>query len=49
MRARCAPGGEPPMNDALPLKFDPSGLVALNAIIAFMVLGSTCGWTRCAA
>ena len=25
------------MNDALPLKFDPSGLVLLNAIIAFMV------------
>jgi BASS family bile acid:Na+ symporter len=29
------------MNDALPLRFDPSGLVALNAIIAFMVFGAS--------
>jgi len=27
------------MNDALPLKFDPSGLVLLNAIIALMMFG----------
>ncbi|MCC7001222.1 MAG: bile acid:sodium symporter family protein [Gemmatimonadaceae bacterium] len=27
------------MNDALPLAFDPSGLVVLNAIIAFMMFG----------
>lgn len=29
------------MNDALPLKFDPSGLVALNAIVALMVFGAS--------
>ncbi|MBX7119012.1 MAG: bile acid:sodium symporter family protein [Gemmatimonadaceae bacterium] len=29
------------MNDALPLRFDPSGLIALNAIIALMVLGAS--------
>ena len=29
------------MDDALPLKFDPSGLVALNAIVALMVLGAS--------
>jgi bile acid:Na+ symporter, BASS family len=29
------------MNDALPLRFDPSGLVVLNAIIAFMVFGAS--------
>ena len=29
------------MNDALPLKFDPSGLVVLNAVIAVMILGAS--------
>jgi BASS family bile acid:Na+ symporter len=29
------------MNDAIPLNFDPAGLVALNAIIALMVLGAS--------
>ncbi len=29
------------MNDALPLRFDPSGLVALNAIIALMILAAS--------
>lgn len=29
------------MDDALPLKFDPSGLVALNAIVALMVFGAS--------
>lgn len=29
------------MNDALPLKFDPSGLVVLNAIVALMVFGAS--------
>ncbi len=29
------------MNDALPLRFEPSGLVALNAIIALMILGAS--------
>jgi BASS family bile acid:Na+ symporter len=29
------------MNDALPLAFDPSGLVVLNAIIALMILGAS--------
>lgn len=29
------------MNDALPLRFDPSGLVLLNAIIALMILGAS--------
>lgn len=29
------------MNDALPLRFDPAGLVALNAIIALMILGAS--------
>lgn len=29
------------MNDALPLNFDPSGLVALNVIVALMVFGAS--------
>lgn len=29
------------MDDALPLKFDPSGLVVLNAIVALMVFGAS--------
>ena len=29
------------MNDALPLKFDPSGLVILNVIVALMVFGAS--------
>ena len=29
------------MNDAIPLAFEPSGLVALNAIIALMILGAS--------
>ncbi len=29
------------MNDALPLKFDPSGLALLNAIVALMVFGAS--------
>jgi BASS family bile acid:Na+ symporter len=29
------------VNDALPLRFDPSGLVLLNTIIAFMVFGAS--------
>lgn len=29
------------MNDALPLRFDPSGLALLNAIIALMILGAS--------
>lgn len=29
------------MNDALPLNFDPSGLVVLNAIVALMVFGAS--------
>ena len=29
------------MNDAIPLNFNPAGLVALNAIIALMVLGAS--------
>lgn len=29
------------MNDALPLQFDPSGLVVLNAIVALMVFGAS--------
>lgn len=29
------------MNDAVPLNFDPAGLVALNAIVALMVLGAS--------
>lgn len=29
------------MNDALPLKFDPSGLVFLNVVIAVMILGAS--------
>lgn len=29
------------MNDALPLKFDPSGLVVLNLIVALMVFGAS--------
>jgi len=39
MRARSAPS--PRMNDALPLKFDSSGLAVLNAIIALMVFGAS--------
>ena len=29
------------MNDALPLHFDPAGLIVLNAIIAAMVFGAS--------
>ena len=29
------------MNDALPLKFDPSGLVIVNAIVALMIFGAS--------